>query len=60
MPAHGTFLDDEQIAGVITCIRNTRGNTGQATEEKVVRRIREATSDRQYPWTVAELTRGFE
>ena len=52
-----TFLNDEQITGVITYIRNTWGNTGPATVEKVVRKVRGATPDRQYPWTEAELIR---
>ena len=32
------------------------GNTGPATEEKVVPRVREPTQERQYPWTETELT----
>lgn len=51
------FLNDEQIAGLITYIRNTWDNTGLATEKKFVSRIREATLDRRYPWLEAELSR---
>ena len=52
--SNNLFINDEQIVGLITYIRNTWDNTGLATEEKVVRRVRESTLDLQYPWREAE------
>lgn len=54
-PIH-LFLNNEQIAGLITYIRNTWDNTGLATEKKFVNRIRKVTLDRRYPWLEAELS----
>ncbi len=48
-------LTDQQIADVITYIRNTWDNSASGVAVSQVSDIRQATSDRDTPWTVSEL-----
>lgn len=55
MPPWGTFLNDEEIAAVLTYIRTSWSNeAGPVTAEEVAK-VRAATADRKQPWTAAEL-----
>ncbi len=46
MTAFGAILDDEEIAGVLTYVRNAWGNEAPAVKPEKVKSVREATSDR--------------
>ena len=54
MPAQG-MLTDEQVANVLTYIRNTFGNVASAVSPSEVTAIRTAEAARVTPWTEAEL-----
>lgn len=54
MPPQAT-LSDEQIANVLTYIRNSFGNTASAVEPAEVKAVRDAEASRTAPWTEAEL-----
>lgn len=54
MPPLGV-LDDEQLAAVLTYVRREWGHTASAVSVDTVKKIREATSKREEPWTEAEL-----
>lgn len=54
MPPLGV-LDDEQLAAVLTYVRQEWGHTASAVSVDSVKKIREATSKREEPWTEAEL-----
>jgi mono/diheme cytochrome c family protein len=49
------ILDDAQLAAVMTFIRREWGHTAPPIKEDTVKRIREATIDREEAWTEAEL-----
>jgi len=55
MPPWGTFLDDEQVAAVVTYIRSSWSNEADAVSAKEVALVREATKERKTPWTEEEL-----
>lgn len=57
MPPHGVnpILNDERIAGILTYIRRSWGNEADPVKPETVTRIRNATKDRQLPWTAKEL-----
>ncbi len=57
MPAHGHIaaLDDETLAGLLTYLRRSWGNTASAVSVDQVAVIRAATADRSKPWSVSEL-----
>lgn len=55
MTAFGAALSDEQIAHVLTYIRNSWGNKAPAVDVAKVKEIRDKTADRQTPWTAPEL-----
>lgn len=55
MPAQGTTLNDEQIASVLTYVRNSFGNQASAVVAEEVKAIREAEKARTAMWTEAEL-----
>jgi mono/diheme cytochrome c family protein len=55
MPAHGELLNDEEIAGVLTYIRRSWGQTGAPIEAAAVQQIRGATAGRTRAWTPEEL-----
>lgn len=54
MPALGG-LTDEQIADVLTFVRGTYGQQAPPVTPAEVKAVRAATSNRQAPWTAAEL-----
>jgi mono/diheme cytochrome c family protein len=55
MPALGTTLTDEQIADVLTYVRNEWGQRAPAVTPALVASVRKATASRTKPWTNAEL-----
>ncbi|MCC5908271.1 MAG: cytochrome c, partial [Balneolaceae bacterium] len=54
MPAHG-FLSDEELAAIMTYMRNTWGNEASLIEPEEVERIRIETEERAELWTPEEL-----
>jgi mono/diheme cytochrome c family protein len=54
MPALG-ILDDEQIATVLTYVRNEWGNSYAPVSTNAVKQVRDATADRNDAWTQEEL-----
>jgi mono/diheme cytochrome c family protein len=54
MPPH-IDLNDQQIADVLTFVRQTGKNDLPAVAPDLVKKIREATKDRVQPWTAQEL-----
>ncbi len=55
MPAWGNQLNDEEIAAVITHVRQSWSNEASDVVADEVRRVREATEGRAEPWTAEEL-----
>ncbi len=55
MPPWRDFLDDEQIASVLTYIRSSWGNQAGEITPVEVGRVRNETKDRQQLWTAEEL-----
>jgi len=53
MPPMG--LDDQQLADVLTYVRNAFGNKAPAVKVEDVKAVREATKGRTAPWTAIEL-----
>lgn len=49
------MLKDEQIAAVLTYVRNEWGNKAPPITKEFVSQIREQTKDRTEPWTQKEL-----
>lgn len=54
MPSH-RFLTDEEVAAVLTYIRNSWGNDGSPVTMEEVSEVRETTANRQKEWTPEEL-----
>ena len=54
MPGHG-FLKDQQLADVLTYVRNAWGNKADAVSTDDIKTYRENNADRAAPWTEAEL-----
>ncbi|MEY4938725.1 MAG: hypothetical protein RIQ93_460 [Verrucomicrobiota bacterium] len=50
-------MTDEQLAGVITYVRRSFGNTASAVEPADVARVRKEAGERSNPWTDAELVK---
>jgi mono/diheme cytochrome c family protein len=55
MAPWGSVLKDDQIAAVLTYVRNTWGNQAPPISKEFVAQIREETKDRKDPWTQKEL-----
>ena len=55
MPAFGVKLKDDQIAAVLSYIRQEWGNQAAAITPEAVTAARDATKDHSSPWTSAEL-----
>jgi mono/diheme cytochrome c family protein len=55
MPAWGNQLSDEEIAAVITHVRQSWSNDASEVVADEVQRVREATEGRTDPWTAEEL-----
>ena len=56
MPAIGTVLTDDQIAGVLTYIRREWGQSGAPVDAPTVKTVRAQTAGRTRPWTNDELS----
>ena len=55
MPPQGAVLSDQDIANVLTFIRNSWGNKAGLVTKEMVQKVREAEKARATPWTAAEL-----
>lgn len=55
MPPQGAALNDQQIADVLTYVRNSFGNKASGVTPDEVKAIREAEKARTAMWTEAEL-----
>ena len=55
MPGQETALTDEKIAGIMTFVRASFGNTGGPVSPDVVAAARKKYADRTTPWTQPEL-----
>jgi len=55
MPPQGASLSDDQIASVLTYVRNSFGNKGSTVTADQVKTIREAEKARTAMWSQAEL-----
>jgi mono/diheme cytochrome c family protein len=55
MPPLGAGLSDDELAGVLTYIRRSFGNTAPPVVPAEVKETRQAYSHRDTPWTEAEL-----
>ena len=55
MPPWGGFLNDEQVADVLTYIRESFGNDADAITTDEVARVRAVVADRKDTWTIDEL-----
>jgi mono/diheme cytochrome c family protein len=55
MAPWGKVLKDEQIAAVLTYVRNQWGNKAPPITKEFVSKMREETKDRTEPWTQKEL-----
>jgi mono/diheme cytochrome c family protein len=60
MPAWRDVLSDQEIAAVVTYIRQWKPNAAPAVSPEFVAREREASKDRATPWTAAELQAGVQ
>ncbi|MEX0774047.1 MAG: c-type cytochrome [Balneolales bacterium] len=58
MPGHA-FLSDEDLAGILTYIRQSWGNDASPIEPEEIARIREASSGRTELWSPDELREEF-
>ncbi len=54
MPGHA-FLPDEDLAAILTYMRQSWGNSASPVEPETIQQIRSATSDRRDIWTPDEL-----
>lgn len=59
MPPQGAALSDEQIAGVLSYIRQSFGNQANAVSAEQVKVVREAEKTRAAMWTADELDKAF-
>jgi mono/diheme cytochrome c family protein len=55
MPPWGAFLDDQQVADVLTYIRSNFGNAADAVTPAEVAAVRNGVKDRKETWTIKEL-----
>ncbi|MBP3191408.1 c-type cytochrome [Natronogracilivirga saccharolytica] len=60
MPGFSRQLSDEEVAAVVTYIRNSFDNEAPEVSEDEVAEIREATEDRTSAWTEEELEQFIE
>lgn len=56
MPPWKSFLNDEEMAAVLTYIRSAWSNEGAPVTAQEVAAVRAATADRNDSWTVEELS----
>ncbi|MEM7349000.1 MAG: cytochrome c, partial [Chloroflexota bacterium] len=57
MPPWGGFLNDEQVADVLTYIRANFGNDADAISADEVAKVRAKVADRTDTWTIDELNK---
>ena len=57
MPPWGGFLDDQQMADVLTYIRSNFGNEADAVTPQEVAKVRARVGDRKETWTMEELNK---
>ena len=57
MAQKGGFLDDRQVADLLTYLRSSWGNDVAPVSPEEVAAVRQATQNRDRMWTEAELTR---
>lgn len=55
MPPHRSALDDQQVAAILTYVRNAWGNQAPAVSPSQIQDVREETAARGRPWTEEEL-----
>lgn len=55
MPSHRKQLSDEEIAAILTYIRNAWENEASPVAPAMVEEVRDATTTRETPWTDREL-----
>jgi len=55
MTAFGSILNDEELAAVLTYVRNSWGNKASAVKPETVKAVRKATKDRTIFWKPEEL-----
>jgi mono/diheme cytochrome c family protein len=55
MPAMGAALSDDDLAAVLTYIRQSWGNKGSAVTPDQVKAVRAEINNRSQPWTVEQL-----
>jgi mono/diheme cytochrome c family protein len=55
MMAFGSLLNDREIAGVLTYVRNSFGNKAAAISPEKVKQVREDTKDKKGYYLVEEL-----
>jgi mono/diheme cytochrome c family protein len=55
MPAMGAALPDDDLAAVLTYIRQSWGNKGSAVTAEQVKAVRAEIGNRSQPWTVDQL-----
>lgn len=55
MTAFKNLLNDEEVADVLTFVRNSWGNSGSSISAETVARVRAATTDRTIFWKPEEL-----
>lgn len=60
MPPWNTFLDDAQIAALLTYIRGAWNNSASPVTTQEVAALRASTKDRKAAWTEAELKAAAE
>jgi mono/diheme cytochrome c family protein len=55
MPAKGAALPDDDLAAVLTYIRQSWGNKASAVTPEQVKAVRTEVGNRTHPWTVDQL-----
>jgi len=55
MTPYGGMLNDEEVASVLTFVRNAFGNKASPISSELVKKVREATKDREGFYSPAEL-----
>ena len=55
MPPQGMAMGDQDIANVLTYVRNSFGNEGTMVTKEMVAKVRDAASKHTAQWTCAEL-----
>ena len=57
MPPHG-FMKDEQLASILTYVRNAWGNQGSEITSEDIVKYRKLEMHRELPWTEEEFEKG--